>query len=94
MFPEKRCLKMRQGTGPQYVSWGYIFRERRLKIRAPESFVSCFLALVFLGYFTTPPTPSFSIEPSPWPSNGNTIVKESIGHVTMKGVHPQQIMSA
>lgn len=47
MFPEKKCLKMRQGTGPQYVSWGYIFRERRLTIRAPESFVS----YVFLLWF-------------------------------------------
>ena len=25
---------------------------------------------------------------------GNTTVKESLGHVTVKGVHPQLIMSA
>lgn len=58
MFPEKRCLKRRQGTEPQYMSWGDIFKERRLRIQAPQSFISCFLALVFLGYSV-----SFSTEP-------------------------------
>lgn len=26
LYPEKRGLKMRQGTGLQCVSWGYIFK--------------------------------------------------------------------
>lgn len=40
-FPEERCLHMRQGTGPQFRSWGDISKEMTLKIQTPESFVSC-----------------------------------------------------
>lgn len=47
LFPEERGLKMRQGTGPQSVSWGAISKEMRLRIQAPESFVSW----VFLLWF-------------------------------------------
>lgn len=61
---------MRRGTGPQ-SELGGISKETRLRIQAPESFVSCvFLLRFFLGYFMTSLCPSFSTEPSPWPLHG------------------------
>ena len=42
MFPEERSLKMRRGTGPQYMSWEDVFQETR-----PESFVFSVFRLWF-----------------------------------------------
>lgn len=57
-------------------------------MQVPVSFVFCFLASVFLGYFVTLLCPSFSMEPSLFPSlppRGSTNVKEGLGHVMVRG---------
>lgn len=62
---QKRCL-IGPGIRPQYRSWGDIFKERRLRIQASESFILCFLALFFSGLFFNHPVSSFYTEPLPW----------------------------
>lgn len=95
---QKRCL-IGPGIRPQYRSWGDIFKERRLRIQASESFILCFLALFFSGLFFNHPVSSFYTEPLPWlPPTPHppppTIVRESLGHVTRRGVHPEPMTSA
>lgn len=93
----ERCLKRKQGTGPQYMSWGAIFKERILRIHVPEFSISCdFLLCFFLGYSVTFLRLAFpqTLALPPPPPMGNTTVKDSLGHVTMRGVHPQLITSA
>lgn len=77
---------MRQGKGPQSMTRGAISKETRLRIQAPESFVSCvFLLWLFSGLFYDIPVPQlFHRALPPGPSTGNTIVKESLGHVTVR----------
>lgn len=65
-FPERRCLKRRQGTGPQYKSWGAIFKERILRIQVLEPSISYdFLLCFFSGLFCNLPASSFSTDPCP-----------------------------
>lgn len=55
---------------------------------------SCFV--FFLGYSVTFLRLAFpqTLALPPPPVMGNTTVKESLGHVTVRGVHPQLIASA
>lgn len=72
MFPEKRCLKMRQGMGPQFVSWGVHFQVEKTKSRC----FLCFLALVFLGYFISS-LPAFPQSLPPGTQWGTLLLREA-----------------
>lgn len=73
-----------EGAGEQHH-----FQEEEAEHSASRVFCFlCFPASVFLGYFITGLCPSISIEPClAASSKGNTIVKESFSHVTVRGVH-------
>lgn len=88
---EHRVIAQYEGAGEQHH-----FQEEEAENSDSRVFcVLCFPASVFLGYFITLLCPSFSIEPCfSASSKGNTIVKESVSHVTAWGVHLQLIMSA